>query len=151
MHFILKSFNELNVHQLYAILQLREEVFNIEQNCIYRDIDNKDKKAWHLMGFVDDQLIAYARLIPEGISFEKCSSIGRVVTSPAYRKNNYGFLLMQEAMLKLDILFPKTDVKISAQSYLIPFYQKFGFVVNSEEYMEDNLPHTEMVKIVSKQ
>ncbi|QQR98767.1 MAG: GNAT family N-acetyltransferase [Sphingobacteriales bacterium] len=151
MHFILKSFNELNVHQLYAILQLREEVFNIEQNCIYKDIDNKDKKSWHLMGFVDEQLIAYARLLPEEISFPNCCSIGRVVTSPAYRKSNYGFLLMQEAMLKLDILFPKTDVKISAQSYLINFYQKFGFVVNSEEYMEDNLPHTEMIKIVAKQ
>ena len=91
MHFILKSFNELNVHQLYAILQLREEVFNIEQNCIYKDIDNKDKKSWHLMGFVDEQLIAYARLLPEEISFPNCCSIGRVVTSPAYRKSNYGF------------------------------------------------------------
>lgn len=151
MHFILKSFNELNVHQLYAILQLREEVFNIEQNCIYKDIDNKDKKCWHLMGFVDEQLIAYARLIPDGLSYTNFCSIGRVVTSPLYRKNNYGFLLMQEAMLKLNILFPSIDIKISAQSYLIDFYKKFGFVVNSEEYIEDNLPHIEMVKITSKQ
>jgi len=147
MHFIVKSFGELNTHQLYAILQLREEVFIIEQNAIYKDLDDKDQKSKHLLGFHEDKLIAYARLIPDGISYPKFASIGRVVLAKPFRKNKYGTLLMQEAMQKLDLLFPDTPVKISAQSYLIPFYQKFGFVVNSEEYIEDHLPHTEMIKV----
>jgi ElaA protein len=147
MHFIIKSFEELNAHQLYAILQLREEVFIIEQNSIYKDIDDKDQKSKHLLGFHENKLIAYARLIPDGISYPKFASVGRVVLAKPFRKNKYGILLMREAMQKMDLLFPKQSIKISAQSYLIPFYEKFGFVKNSEEYMEDGLPHTEMLKI----
>lgn len=146
MHFILKSFEELNAHQLYAILQLREEVFIIEQNAVYKDLDDKDQKAKHILGFHEDKLVAYARLLADGISYPGYSSIGRVVVTPHLRKTKFGILLMQEIMQKMELLFPDTPIKISAQSYLIPFYEKFGFVVNSAEYIEDHLPHTEMVK-----
>lgn len=146
MHFLVKSFDELNSHQLYAILQLREEVFIIEQNVAYRDLDDKDKNSKHLLGFHEDKLVAYARLIPEGISYPKFSSFGRVVLAKHYRGKKYGILLMQEVMQKMDLLFPNIPIKISAQSYLIPFYKKFGFEVNSKEYIEDQLPHTEMIR-----
>ncbi|HMU98880.1 MAG TPA: GNAT family N-acetyltransferase [Chitinophagales bacterium] len=146
MHFILKSFEELNAHQLYAILQLREEVFIIEQNVVYKDLDDKDQKAKHLLGFYEDKLVAYARLIPDGISYPDFTSFGRVVVAPKLRNTKFGILLMQEVMQKIELLYPEMPIKISAQSYLIPFYEKFGFVVNSAEYIEDHLPHTEMVK-----
>ncbi|MBK9328260.1 MAG: GNAT family N-acetyltransferase [Sphingobacteriales bacterium] len=148
MHSIFKYFNDLTPSELYDLLQLREEVFQIEQNCIYRDIDDKDRKCWHLLLYMESGLAAYARLVPEGISYNGYTSIGRVASKTVWRKEGFGKQLMKEAIEKLVQLFPDKDIKISAQAYLQEFYEGFGFVRVSEPYMEDDIPHIAMVKSV---
>ena len=143
---ILKYFDDLTISELYDVLQLREDVFQIEQNCIYKDIDNKDRKCYHLMLFKDAELVAYCRLVPSGISYEGYASIGRVVSSSKYRKEGYGRQLMIKAMEKITQVFPHLPIKISAQLYLQKFYESFGFTAVSEWYMEDEIPHIAMVK-----
>ena len=142
---ILKYFDDLTVQELYDILQLREEVFQIEQNCIYKDIDDKDKKCFHLMLYKEQELVAYCRLVPSGISYDGYASIGRVVSKPIYRKDGFGKQLMEQAMQKMTQVFPHLPIKISAQAYLQKFYESFGFVRVSDEYMEDDIPHIAMV------
>jgi len=142
---ILKYFDDLTIPELYDILQLREEVFQIEQNCIYKDIDDKDKKCYHLMLYNDDELVAYCRLVPEGISYNGYSSIGRVVSKTKYRKEGFGRQLMSKAMEKIVKVFRYLPIKISAQLYLQKFYESYGFVVEGEWYMEDDIPHIAMV------
>jgi ElaA protein len=141
--FNLKSFEALNVLELYAIMQLRSEVFVVEQNCVYQDADGKDPKAFHLMGWNGNHLVAYTRLLPAGVSFAEVS-IGRVVTSPAFRKFGFGKLLMQESIRQCYLLFGRQSIRIGAQLYLQAFYESFGFVVCSEMYLEDDIPHVEM-------
>ncbi len=148
MHFIFKYFDDLTPSELYDLLQLREEVFQIEQNCIYRDIDDKDRKCWHLLLYKESGLAAYARLVPEGVSYNGYTSIGRVASKTIWRKEGYGKQLMEEAIEKLIQLYPDKDIKISAQAYLQKFYEGFGFVRVSEPYMEDDIPHIAMVKSV---
>ncbi len=148
MHSIFKYFDDLTPSELYDLLQLREEVFQIEQNCIYRDIDDKDRKCWHLLLYMESGLAAYARLVPEGISYNGYTSIGRVASKTVWRKEGFGKQLMKEAIEKLVQLFPDKDIKISAQAYLQEFYEGFGFVRVSEPYMEDDIPHIAMVKSV---
>lgn len=143
---ILKYFDDLSVQELYDILQLREEVFQIEQYCIYKDIDDKDKKCFHLMLYQETELVAYCRLVPEGISYGGYSSIGRVVSKSKYRKEGYGKLIMAKAMEKIAQVFPHLPIKISAQQYLQKFYEDFGFTKIGEWYMEDDIPHIAMVK-----
>lgn len=143
---ILKYFDDLTVTELYDVLQLREEVFQIEQNCIYKDIDDKDRKCYHLMLYKDAELVAYCRLVPAGISYDAYASIGRVVSSSKYRKEGYGRQLMSKAMEKMMQVFPHLPIKISAQLYLQKFYESFGFVAVGEWYMEDEIPHIAMVK-----
>jgi ElaA protein len=145
MQFILKHFNDLTVHELYDLLQLREEVFQIEQNCIYKDIDDKDKECYHLLSYVADELVAYCRLVPEGISYSGYVSIGRVVSKPKYRKEGFGRMLMAEAIIQMKNLFPDSPVKISAQQYLQKFYESYGFKAIGEWYMEDDIPHIAMI------
>jgi ElaA protein len=135
---------ELSTEQLYAILALRAEVFVVEQNCPYQDVDGKDLKSLHVIGHAPDgSLIAYARLVTPGISYEEWS-IGRVVTSPRLRRTGTGEKLMHTCM---DYFMEHRvfSVRISAQSYLHDFYAKFGFVRVSEEYLEDDIPHMEML------
>ncbi len=145
---ILKYFDDLSVQELYDVLQLREEVFQIEQQCIYKDIDNKDKKCFHLMLYKADVLIAYCRLVPKGVSYDMYASIGRVLSNPIYRKDGFGKQLMEHAMQKMSQLFPHLPIKISAQAYLQKFYEQFGFIRVSDEYMEDDIPHIAMVHTV---
>ncbi len=145
--FILKHFNDLTVQELYDLLQLREEVFQIEQNCIYKDIDDKDQKCCHLLLYKENELVAYCRLMPNGISYDMYSSIGRVVSKTKYRKEGFGRLLMQESIAQIEHLFPTVPIKISAQLYLQKFYESFGFIVVGEWYMEDEIPHIAMVKL----
>lgn len=142
---ILKYFDDLTVQELYDILQLREEVFQMEQNCIYKDIDDKDKKCFHLMLYKKQELVAYCRLVPSGISYDGYASIGRVVSKPIYRKDGFGRQLMEQAMQKMTQVFPHSPIKISAQAYLQKFYESFGFIRVSDEYMEDDIPHIAMV------
>lgn len=138
-----KSFNELTVYELYAILQLRNEVFSVEQNCVYQDADNKDQPAYHLCGWNGNTLAAYCRILPKGISYTH-PSIGRVVTSPQYRKGGYGREMMLLAVKKTIEQFNDDIIIISAQLYLKKFYESIGFVQISEEYREDGIPHIKM-------
>jgi len=143
---MLKYFDDLTLTELYDVLQLREAVFQIEQNCIYKDIDDKDRKCYHLMLYKEAELVAYCRLVPDGISYDGYASIGRVVSNSNYRKEGYGRQLMAKAMEKMMQIFPHLPIKISAQLYLQKFYESFGFTVVGEWYMEDDIPHIAMVK-----
>lgn len=139
-----KSFNEFTPHELYAALQLRSEVFVVEQHCVFQDIDDKDQASWHLMGWHDGRLAAYTRLVPAGISFKEVS-IGRVVTAPKMRKSGAGRLLMQKSIATTYTIFGNTPIRIGAQLYLKKFYESFGFQQSSEVYVEDGIEHIEML------
>jgi ElaA protein len=139
-----KSFNELNNYELYEILKLRAKVFVVEQNCVFQDMDDKDQNSIHVLGFKDDVLVAYSRLVPAGVSYKE-AAIGRVVTDPNYRRKGSGKELMQLSIDKLFELFGKQPIRIGAQCYLKAFYESFGFINNSDEYLEDGIPHIEMV------
>jgi ElaA protein len=148
LHWLLKRFDELTPYQLYAILQLRNEVFVVEQNCVFQDADNKDQDCYHLMGFLDNKLAAYTRLVPAGVTYEQ-ASIGRVVTSPSVRRSGAGKMLMQQSIDSLYSLFGKVPIKIGAQLYLQKFYESFGFVRISDIYLEDGIEHIYMLKRTS--
>ena len=148
LHWILKKFEELTPYQLYAILQLRSEVFVVEQACVYQDVDNKDQDAYHLMGFADNKLVAYTRLLPAGVSYKEVS-IGRVVTSPSVRGTGAGRELMKQSIYNCYNLFGQVPIKIGAQLYLKKFYESFGFRQISEVYLEDGIEHIYMLKDVS--
>ena len=139
-------FDDLSSKDLYRILQLRSEVFVLEQQCLYQDIDNKDLQSWHLMGSNDEgDLVAYVRLLPPGLSYVE-PSVGRVVTSPVVRRTGAGKELMSKALSKCDELFGNKTIKIGAQLYLKKFYESFGFVVSGSVYLEDGIEHIEMTK-----
>lgn len=139
----IKRFNELCLAELYSVLQLRTEVFVVEQNCVYQDIDGKDQKAIHLIGEYDDETVAYARLFQPGDYFEQ-ASIGRVIVKPSHRHLKMGHELMTEAIQAIEAEFGVTGITISAQLYLQKFYESHGFEKTSEMYLEDDIPHIEM-------
>lgn len=143
-----KSFDELTTKELYKILQLRNEVFVVEQNCPYQDCDNKDFKSYHFTGSQGDTLIAYCRILPPGISYSKAASIGRVVTSPIARRQQLGKILLSKSLETLYILFGEVPVKIGAQLYLKKFYESFSFTKQGDTYLEDGIPHITMEKPV---
>lgn len=142
--FITKAFNELSNTELYQLLQLRSEVFVVEQNCVYLDMDNKDEKSYHVLGYENGKLVACTRLVPQGVSYQSEPSIGRVVTHPSVRQSGYGKLLMEYSIAKTKKLFNSSVIMIGAQSYLDRFYQNLGFVPEGEEYLEDDIPHRTM-------
>ncbi|HEY9258434.1 GNAT family N-acetyltransferase [Chitinophaga sp.] len=142
----IKSFEELTTAELYAILRLRSEVFIIEQNCAYQDLDNSDQKALHLMGTAESgQLLAYTRIFAPGIKFTE-ASIGRVVTSPLARGKGAGRELMERSISELQQHYGKIPIKIGAQQYLQRFYTSLGFEQTSDTYLEDGIPHIEMLR-----
>ena len=141
-----KYFPELSNEEIYRILQLRNEVFIVEQNCCYQDLDNKDLKAYHFCGWKDEKLVAYTRLLDKGISYADAPSIGRVITSPSIRGQNFGKELMQRSIEETYRLFGKTTIKISAQLYLKKFYESFSFYQQGEPYLEDFITHILMVR-----
>jgi ElaA protein len=145
MNWVLKKFDELSNNELYAILRLRTEVFVVEQNCVFQDMDNKDQQSYHLMGWQDDLLAAYTRLVPPGVSYE-LPSIGRVVTSPAVRRGGMGKLLMEKSIEETIRLFGPLPIKIGAQVYLDKFYRSLGFEPYGDTYIEDGIPHVEMIR-----
>lgn len=145
MKIILKPFDALSPHELYKMLQLRQDVFVIEQNCIYRDLDDKDPVCHHLLIEKGDEVVACCRLVPPGISYEGAVSIGRVSTARAHRMEGLGIELMQKAMEAAGQLWPGIKICISAQAYLEKFYYKFGFHKASSPYMEDDIPHIKMI------
>jgi len=145
MRWVLKKFQELSVDELYALLRLRAEVFVVEQTCAFQDLDNKVQPSYHLLGYIQEELVAYTRLVPPGISY-KAASIGRVVTSPAHRKKGLGKELMQVSIEHCERLFETTTLVIGAQCYLQDFYRSFGFTPSGEIYLEDGIEHIEMTR-----
>ncbi|KAA5827462.1 GNAT family N-acetyltransferase [Algibacter amylolyticus] len=140
-----KSFNELSRHELYYLLQLRSEVFVVEQDCIYQDIDGKDQKSLHVLGVKNDKIVAYTRIFKPGDYFE-LASIGRVVVAKNEREHMYGYDIMNASAEAIKTYFNETTIKISAQVYLLKFYNNLGFKETGEEYLEDNIPHIAMIK-----
>jgi ElaA protein len=141
----IKSFENLTVNELYDILRLRSEIFVVEQNCVYLDLDGKDKLALHLFGEFEGKIVAYSRLFKPGISFDN-ASIGRVVVDANYRDKKWGHDLMREAIAGIKTHFGESKITIGAQLYLKKFYESHGFVQTSEMYLEDDIPHIEMKK-----
>lgn len=139
-----QSFLELSNFELYKILQLRNEVFVVEQNCPYQDCDGKDLKAFHLSAWQNENLVAYTRLLPVNISYENAASIGRVLTSPSFRKQNIGRELMTRSIEKTYELFGEVPIMIGAQLYLKRFYESFFFSQSGEMYLEDGIEHITM-------
>lgn len=141
----IKPFEALSVNELYDILRLRSEIFVVEQNCVYLDLDGKDKLALHLFGEYDGKIVAHSRLFKPGISFDN-SSIGRVVVAANYRNKKWGHELIREAISGIKDHFGESQITIGAQLYLKKFYESHGFIQTSEMYLEDDIPHIEMKK-----
>ena len=145
MQVSIKTFDELTIHELYQILRLRSEVFVVEQDCVYQDVDNKDQKALHVIGLKGDEVVAYTRIFKPGDYFDNVS-IGRVVVRQDQRKYGLGKQIMLATMAAIDQRFPNKPIEISAQSYLLKFYTDLGFSAFGEEYLEDGIPHRRMLK-----
>ncbi len=145
MNFITKSFQELTVDELYQILQLRSEVFVVEQDCVYQDLDFKDQKSLHILGIKNNKIVAYTRIFKPGDYF-KNSSIGRVVVAALERKYGYGHTLMKASIKAIKENFNQELITISAQVYLKKFYESHQFNQIGEEYLEDGIPHIRMDK-----
>ena len=141
----IKSFDNLSVHELYDLLRLRSEIFVEEQNCVYLDLDGKDKVALHLFGEFEGKIVAHARLFKPGITFDN-SSIGRVTVDAKYRDRKWGHDLMREAIAGIKCYFDESQITIGAQLYLKKFYESHGFIQTSDMYLEDDIPHIEMIK-----
>lgn len=140
-----KTFKQLTLDELYAILQLRSEVFVVEQNCVYQDVDNKDQKALHVLGFKDKKLVAYTRIFKPG-EYLKEASIGRVIVAKNEREHRYGYDIMNASITAVETYFNTNIISISAQMYLKNFYNNLGFKELGESYLEDGIPHIEMLK-----
>ena len=140
-----KFFDDLSPHELYIIIKLRNEVFVVEQKCVFQDADDKDQKCYHLMGFAGNELAAYARLVPAGVSYKNIS-IGRIVTSPQYRNIGVGKALINEAITQCNSLYGEQTIEIGAQLYLKNFYKNVGFKQTGNPYDEDGIPHIKMVR-----
>ena len=146
LNWTIKPFDELTLTELYALLQLRVEVFVVEQNCPFQDLDGQDDRAYHLLGYsAAGELAAYARLFDAGISYEQVA-IGRVAVSPAHRRRGLGQELLRQAIAQCEVLFGAQPIKLGAQQYLERFYQGFGFVQCGEGYLEDGIPHIPMLR-----
>ena len=140
-----KTFKELTTDELYALLQLRSEVFVVEQDCVYQDIDYKDQKALHVLGFKNDKLVAYTRLFKPGDYFNY-ASIGRVIVAQNEREHKYVYDIMNASINAIKEYYNETRIKISAQTYLKKFYNNLGFEEVEEGYLEDGIPHIGMIK-----
>ena len=139
-------FADLGVDNLYDALALRSRVFVVEQNCVYQDPDGLDRGSWHLLGRDDAaHLAAYVRVVEPGLKFEE-PSIGRVITAPEARASGLGRVLMAEALRRCEGEWPQCAIRIGAQAHLERFYGEFGFVAVGEPYMEDDIPHLEMLR-----
>jgi ElaA protein len=143
MKWIVKTFDELTTKELYELLRLRAEVFVVEQNCPYQDMDDKDLQSYHVMGYEQKHLAAYTRIVEPGISYPEIA-IGRVVVSPKNRGQRLGVKVMEESMLYIETKLKPQAIRLSAQSHLHKFYADLGFVFTGKEYLEDGIPHMEM-------
>lgn len=144
LRWTLQRFDELTVHELYSILQLRMEVFMVEQQCTYLDADDNDQKAWHLCAWKGSELIAYTRLFAPGMMYAE-AAIGRVVNKRSMRGSGIGKELMQRSIAAVYQLFGHTSIRIGAQFYLKKFYESLGFQQDSDIYLEDRIEHIKMI------
>jgi len=140
-----KKFNELTIDQLYELLQLRSQVFVVEQDCVYQDIDSKDQKSLHILGLKNNKIIAYTRIFRPGDYFNE-ASIGRVVVAENERKFKYGHQIMKASIAAIAAHFNTATIIISAQTYLKKFYNNLGFNQIGDGYLEDGIPHIKMLK-----
>lgn len=144
MDLYIKHFNELTTTELYRILRARAEIFVVEQDCVYQDLDNKDLNAWHVWFEDEDGVAAYCRVLDKGVSYEGEGSIGRVIA--VRRGTGLGYKVMMEGIRVAEEKFGQTSLRISAQQYAQGFYEKCGFVRVSEPYLEDDIPHVQMLR-----
>ena len=144
MEYKIRTFDELSNKELYSILRLRSEIFVVEQNCVYQDLDNKDLNAYHLMAVENGELIGYLRILNKGVSYKE-ASIGRVVVKKEYRRKKLGLEIINKGIDFIINKLQEKEVRISAQVYAKNLYEKAGFVEVSEEYLEDDIPHVEML------
>lgn len=145
MKISVKEYDRLSKDELYQLLRLRSEIFVVEQNCVYQDIDNKDQTALHVLGYKDEKLIAYCRCFPPGKYFDE-AAIGRVLVKESYRSHSYGHQVLSASIEAIDYHYRTTTVKISAQVYLTAFYEAHQFKQISEPYPEDGIPHVLMIR-----
>jgi ElaA protein len=145
MNYIIKSFEELSKKELYDLLRLRAEVFVVEQDCVYQDVDNKDYKAHHILGYNKQELVAYTRLFAPGDYFDK-ASIGRVVVKKSHRGSKLGHELMKASIKAVDSVYKTNSIELSAQEYLLEFYKSLGFNPIGDTYLEDGIHHRRMIK-----
>ena len=144
MNLYIKHFNELTTMELYRILRARAEIFVVEQDCVYQDLDNKDLNAWHVWFEDEDGVAAYCRVLDKGVSYKDEGSIGRVIT--VKRGTGLGYKVMMEGIHVAEEKFGQTSLRICAQQYAQGFYEKCGFVRVSEPYLEDDIPHVQMLR-----
>ncbi len=144
--FSLKAFTELNPFELYAYLQLRSEVFVVEQNCVYQDLDDKDQQSLHVLVHHHDKLVACARIVPAALAYPEIS-IGRVIVAATYRKKKLGHELMRFCVAQIHNHFGEQKIVLSAQAHLQDFYKKHNFVPEGATYLEDGIPHIHMIKL----
>lgn len=139
------SFNQLSTDQLYDLIKLRVDIFVVEQNCPYHDLDNHDRKGGthHLLGYKNDELVAYLRLLPAGTTYDNVS-MGRVATSASARGTGIGHQLLIQGLEHAESLWPKQDIDIGAQEHLQAYYKQHGFNAISAMYLEDDIPHVDM-------
>lgn len=147
MQFLIKKFFELHSEELYDILALRSEIFVLEQKCIYQDIDYRDKDAIHIIGYENKEIICYARILSPGTVYPKHTAIGRVLVREQYRKRQNGNTLMKKAIFVCQKEHSSYPIKISAQSHLDKFYSELNFKSTGKQYIEDGIPHQEMIYI----
>ena len=140
----IKTWEQLKTNELYSILKLRSKVFVVEQNCVYQDIDDKDKLAIHVFGFVEGKVIAYSRLFNKKEYFKE-TSFGRAVVELTNRGKGIGDMLVEKSLLTIKEKYKEQKVKISAQAHLVNFYKKHGFKTIGKEYLEDGIPHIAML------
>lgn len=150
MKYNIKAFNELTTDEIYEIMRVRNEVFVVEQNCVYQDCDGKDKKSYHLYYMNNNRIIAYVRILEKGISYEEVS-IGRVLVSNEYRGRGLARKCMQKAIDFVGNNLNEYVIRISAQEYLKEFYRSLGFKAVSNVYLEDDIPHIEMLYNLEKE
>ena len=144
MEWIIKRFDQLTTLELYELLKVREEVFVMEQECLYHDLDSKDFNATHMFALEDNQMVCYLRILDKGVSYDEVS-IGRVLTKPAYRRKGYGEQIMARAIDYIENVMGEGKIRISAQAHLEKFYGDLGFEVVSDVYLEDGIEHYEML------
>lgn len=144
-HITTKAFQQLTNDELYDLLHLRNQVFIVEQNCVYLDIDQKDKNCFHVLMYDGNDLAGYSRILPAGLSYEEVS-FGRVLINPDYRGKGLGRSIVEEAIKSCYTAFGNVDIKIGAQAHLQKFYASFGFEAEGEAYDEDGIMHIDMKK-----